>query len=334
VRVGALLALAAVALLALSQVVGGADEPRAQGSGGPAPALAPVERGPLSSQVYQQGTLGFAARPDGSPLQVVNQAQGTLTALPDRGDVVDCGDVLYRVAGDPVRLLCGRVPAYRDLTYGMTGADVRQLNRALDVDSDTFDADTAEALGDDTLELGEAVFLPGPLRISRVSATLGTAARPGAPIAEATTTARRVQVELDASQAAAVERGQRAEITLPDNRTTPGVVTRVGTVAAAQGEEEDAAATVPVTVRLRRPRAVRGLDEAPVQVSITTAGVEDALSVPVTALVAVAGGGFAVENEARALVPVELGLFDHAAGRVQVSGRGLTAGQRVVVPAP
>ena len=324
-RAGALLALAGVVLLALAQVLGGPHEPRAQGPGGPAAALATVERGPLSSQVYREGTLGFAARPDGSPLHVVNQAQGTFTALPDRGDVVDCGDVLYRVAGEPVRLLCGSVPAYRDLSYGMTGADVRQLNRALGVDSDTFDSETADALGEASLELGEAVFLPGPLRVSRVSATLGTAARPGAPIAEATTTARRVQVDLDASQAAAVERGQRAEITLPDNRTTPGVVTRVGTVAAA---------TVPVQVRLRRPRAVRGLDEAPVQVSITTAGVEDALSVPVTALVAVAGGGFAVESEARALVPVELGLFDHAAGRVQVSGRGMAAGQRVVVPAP
>jgi hypothetical protein len=120
-------------------------------------------------------------------------------------------------------------------------------------------------------------------------------------------------------------------VTLPDNRTTPGVVTRVGTVAAAEGE--DAPATIPVTVRLRKPRDVRGLDEAPVQVQITIAGVEDALSVPVTALVALAGGGYAVETEARDLVRVELGLFDHAAGKVQVSGRGLSEGQQVVVPA-
>jgi hypothetical protein len=32
-------------------------------------------------------------------------------------------------------------------------------------------------------------------------------------------------------------------------------------------------------------------------------------------------------------VPVTLGLFDDAAGLVQVSGSGLAAGQRVVVPA-
>jgi hypothetical protein len=32
------------------------------------------------------------------------------------------------------------------------------------------------------------------------------------------------------------------------------------------------------------------------------------------------------------LVPVRLGLFDDAAGMVAVSGPGLKAGQRVVVP--
>jgi hypothetical protein len=33
------------------------------------------------------------------------------------------------------------------------------------------------------------------------------------------------------------------------------------------------------------------------------------------------------------LVPVSLGLFDDADGMVQVTGSGLAAGQRVVVPA-
>ena len=33
------------------------------------------------------------------------------------------------------------------------------------------------------------------------------------------------------------------------------------------------------------------------------------------------------------LVPVQLGLFDDDAGLVQVTGSGLAAGQRVVVPA-
>jgi multidrug efflux pump subunit AcrA (membrane-fusion protein) len=64
--------------------------------------------------------------------------------------------------------------------------------------------------------------------------------------------------------------------------------------------------------------------------------VENALTVPVTALLALAGGGYAVEvvdpTGVHRLVAVELGLFDDAGGLVQVSGSGLKAGQRVVVP--
>jgi hypothetical protein len=59
--------------------------------------------------------------------------------------------------------------------------------------------------------------------------------------------------------------------------------------------------------------------------------------VPVTALLARAGGGYAVEivdaRGERQLVSVRLGAFDQANGLVQVSGPGVRAGQRVVVPA-
>jgi multidrug efflux pump subunit AcrA (membrane-fusion protein) len=63
--------------------------------------------------------------------------------------------------------------------------------------------------------------------------------------------------------------------------------------------------------------------------------VENALSVPLTAIVGRSGGGFAVEvvrnGGRRDLVAVELGLFDDVAGRVQVEG-DLHEGDRVVVP--
>ena len=68
---------------------------------------------------------------------------------------------------------------------------------------------------------------------------------------------------------------------------------------------------------------------------ITTEGVKNALSVPVTALVGKSGGGFAVEvvrdGGRRELVAVKLGLFDTADGRVQVEGE-LDEGDQVVVP--
>jgi hypothetical protein len=83
------------------------------------------------------------------------------------------------------------------------------------------------------------------------------------------------------------------------------------------------------------PAATGTWDQAPVQVGITTASVPNALVVPVAALLAQSGGGYAVEvvgtGERSRLVPVSLGLFDDAAGLVQVTGPALAAGQEVVV---
>jgi len=85
------------------------------------------------------------------------------------------------------------------------------------------------------------------------------------------------------------------------------------------------------------PAATGTWDQAPVQVGITTASVPNALVVPVTALLARSGGGYAVEvvgaGSRNHLVPVSLGLFDDADGLVQVTASGLGAGQEVVVPA-
>jgi hypothetical protein len=92
---------------------------------------------------------------------------------------------------------------------------------------------------------------------------------------------------------------------------------------------------VQVTIRLGRPAAASRLDQAPVTVGIVSARARGVLAVPVSALVALAGGGYAVEvvhGPGGHLVAVRTGLF--AQTLVQVSGPGLTAGQRVEVPAP
>jgi hypothetical protein len=329
-----------------------------------ATAVARVEQGRLALRVSSTGTLGYAAQPDGTPYSVINQASGAYTKLPSAGDEIGCGKSLYRVDDDPVPLLCGRTPLYRTLDQGMSGPDVRELNRNLvdlgyakrsDLEDarDEFGSGSADALAelqDDlglaesgSLEPGDAVFLPGPLRITRVSATLATMSQPGSPVAQATSTRRRVEVALDPTEASTVAVGDRARVVLPDNSTTAGRVTRIGTVAgggsgSAPGEEsESTSSTIPVSVKLERDNDTGAIDEAPVQLEITTDRVKDALSVPVTALLARAGGGYAVETVGddgqRELVPVDLGAFDHANGHVQVTGSGLAAGDQVVVPA-
>jgi peptidoglycan hydrolase-like protein with peptidoglycan-binding domain len=313
---------------------------------------AKVERGKLSDRVSQAGILTYRARSDGSPYSAINQAHGIYTELPDEGDKVDCGDVLYRVDDEPVLLLCGTVPAYRDLDTGDEGKDVRQLNRNLhelgydaDPDSDfTWRTEAAlEKLQDDKgldetgkLDIGDAVFLPKAARISTVTGKLGGSAHPGAQVAQATSDTLEVQVNLDASQRSEVKKGDRVQITLPGNSSVKGKVDRLGRVARTAGKDEDVGnATIPAYIGLDKPAQARGLDRAPVQVDITTKGVKSALSVPVTALVGTSGGGFAVEvvrdGGRRELVAVKLGLFDTADGRVQVEG-DLREGDQVVVP--
>ena len=91
-----------------------------------------------------------------------------------------------------------------------------------------------------------------------------------------------------------------------------------------------------MTVRPLDPSATGSIDQAPVVVAITTGSVSNALVVPVDALLALSGGGYAVEEVSHGgvhrLVAVALGLFDDADGLVQVTGSGIAAGQRVVVP--
>jgi hypothetical protein len=73
-----------------------------------------------------------------------------------------------------------------------------------------------------------------------------------------------------------------------------------------------------------------------VTVSIANATVPDAVVVPINALVALSGGGYALEAVDPAgvhrLIDVSVGLIDDADNLVQVTASDLTVGERVVVP--
>jgi multidrug efflux pump subunit AcrA (membrane-fusion protein) len=92
-------------------------------------------------------------------------------------------------------------------------------------------------------------------------------------------------------------------------------------------------ATIAVTIRVDQPRQTGDLDQAPVKVDFVKQRKRDVLAVPVTALVTLAEGGYAIEvsdGTTMHLVTVTTGLF--AGGQVEVTGAGLRQGQRVVVP--
>lgn len=377
--------LAGAAVLVGVAVIGGVVSlsgstqatPAAQG---PPVSTVKVQREELSAMVSVDGTLTYRARTDGSPYAVINQAQGIYTELPDLGQVISEGQVLYRVNDSPVVLLYGTTPAYRTLSTGATGADVAELNAdlvalgyatsaQLDPTSASFGSSTMAALEkmqgvlgvtqNGTLSLGQAVFEPTAVRVTTVSAPLGGSTQTGQTVLQATSTTREVEVALDASQQSEVAVGDKVNITLPNNQTTPGVVSSVGTVAACPsssgsggssasttstgdgtcasgGSGSSTTPTIAVGVTPSDPAATGTWVQAPVQVAITTASVASALVVPVTALLARSDGGYAVEvvdpGGTHRLVAVSLGQFDDAHGLVQVTGSALTAGQEVVVP--
>jgi hypothetical protein len=277
------------------------------------------------------------------------------TMLPKVGHIVRRGEPLYAIDGAPAFLLYGGVPASRAFMPGMPpGADVAELNRNLRgygaPNGDAFTAATTSAVErfqaahhlqpTGRLPLGSVVFEPGAVRVTTVTPTEGSPAQPGA-IMTISSTRRVVTIALDASQQTSVKVGDPVVITLPDNSTTPGHVSFVGTVATTPSSDQNGGGssgpTIEVDVTADHPAATGRLDQAPVDVSITTATVRNVLAVPVNALVALAGGGYAVEEVevtgVHQLVGVDVGLFDDAAGLVEISGNGLASGQRVVVPA-
>jgi hypothetical protein len=354
VVVGVVLVLLAAGALAVVGGVldGGRDSSRAIVDGSMT-SLATVERRTLFQTTQFNGTLGYAGS-----YTVPGLAHGTVTWLPQAGQVIRQGQVLYRVDEAPVVLLYGAVPAYRALAEGATGADVAQLNHDLvalrylrrsEADSAWREFSWATTAAVEKLQkhlgvqqtgrlpLGNVMFLPTASRVTTLRAGLGASA--SGPVLQASSTARTVSVGLDPDLRSQVKAGDRVTITLPDGRTTPGRVTSVGRVATAPSADSgglDSGPTVPVQIRPSDTAATGGLDQALVEVAIIDQTVHNVLAVPVNALLARADGGYSVEVVAadgdHRLVRVRLGLFDDAAGMVQASGAGLAVGQRVVVP--
>jgi peptidoglycan hydrolase-like protein with peptidoglycan-binding domain len=291
-----------------------------------------------------------SADPDSSG----GSASHTVTALRRPGSVVRRGGTLYRADGEPVVLMYGATPAFRDLELGVDeGRDVRQLERnlaALGFDPGIVDTEftstTAAAVGDwqesaglpetGTVELGRVVFLPGARRVGEHRTSVGGVLSAGSEVLDTSSTRRVVTVELDAGLQSLARAGDRVEVTLPDQSTVRGRISDVGSVAREkESSEADPAAeqelVIDVTVRLRSARGIGRLDEAPVSVGLAQESRKNVLAVPVEALVARRGGGYGVELAAgRSVVPVQTGLF--AGGYVEVEGSGVREGARVVVP--
>ena len=318
----------------------------AAAAGPPAPvrlATAEIVRTDLSTTTLTAGTLGYApTRP------LVNGLAGTYTWLPAAGSSIGPGQVLYEVDNQEVVLMAGVLPAWRSFELGMTpGPDVSQLQRGLIAEGDAaglltgptgaFDQLTADAVArwqrahgypvTGQVALGQIVFQPGPVEAGAITAAVGEPAGPGQQPYQVTTSQRTVTVPVS-PDLPPVQVGEPVSIVLPTNATTPGKV-----VAETPLADGASGATEQLVVQPDQPAATGSGSGVPVQVSLPIQSVRGVLTVPVTALLALRAGHYGVEivtpPGAHRVVPVTAGIF--AGGRVQVSGPGISAGEKVVV---
>lgn len=318
----------------------------APATAGPA-ATATVERGTISFTESWDGTLGR-----GTPSTVKSNAGGTITRLADQDQSVGSGDELFRVDEQPVILLSGAVPMYRDLGPGGTGADVNQLETnlaalgyvGLTVDT-TYTSATAEAVrawqtdvgatATGTVARGAVVFAPGGGQVDTVRSEVGDVVAPGTPVLDITGTGQVVNLEVEIDDLDRLDVDAEATVLLPEGDETTGTVRATEVVQAtpdpmAEGGGGDAAATEPV-VQVEIALAGNAPDElvgAPVQVVVAAEERTDVLLVPVNALLALPEGGYGLEVVAddgtTSIVPVETGLF--AEGKVEVRSADIAEG--------
>jgi hypothetical protein len=301
--------------------------------------LVTVEQRDLSREQELDGTTGHG---DERPL--VLPAQGTLTALPTVGTIIENAGIVAEVDGRPVIALFGAVPMWRDLGPSVTdGKDVLHLEFALaalgyaeahdlTVDDDWTSATTAAVKAfqedhgqddDGTVQLGEIVWIDGPARVGSVGGVLGQDA--GEAAIELTAAAQTVHLDVPVEDADLVPQDAAVQVELPSGERLDGTVSALGAAETA----EDGSATLPVDVTVNGGSSIP--DGLPVAVVITTVAAEGVLAVPVEAVLALAEGGYALEvadgSGATRLVGVELGVF--ADGLVQVTG-DIAAGDQVV----
>lgn len=331
-------------------------------------ATAQVEQRTLTQTETFEGILDF-----GEASSVVAAGSGTLTTAAMDESIVNRGGELFSVNLRPTILMYGEIPFYRELREGVDdGLDITQLQEnllELDFTDDglleatgEFDASTRRAVEawQESLDLeptgvvavGDVVFLSGPIRIAGTQVPIGSPVQPGTAVVDYTSTTQEVRVELEVDQGDLAAVDDVVEVVLPDGTQVSGTVTDTahrsptggGDSGSGMGSDDEAEAdpVVEVTIVLDDTEAAEDYISASVEVVFTRSETEDVLTVPVTALLAAEGGGYALEvvsesgdttddsQPATTLVRVELGT--NADGFVEIQG-DIAEGDEVVVAA-
>jgi peptidoglycan hydrolase-like protein with peptidoglycan-binding domain len=332
---------------AVTAAIAAFNLPKAQSSpnsaGNPPVSTAEITKQTLIDRENHDGTLAH-----GDTTTISSRGNGTVTGLPAEGATVTRGKALFHLDNTPVTLLYGSLPAYRPLTTGVKGADVKQFKdnlwtlgyRGFTLD-ETYNSSTASAVKHWQKDLGltqtgsvdpsQIVYAAGEVRVDSLSTQVGTVIEPGAAVEKVTGTSPLVTVALEMSSARLAKVGATVQVTLPDGKVVPGEIIKVAMVVSPG--ENDEAATTRIHATIQFDSAVESMGTAAVTVAFTAGERADVLTVPVAALLALAEGGYGVQvvdGTTTKIVAVETGLF--ADGKVEITGNGLEAGMKVAAP--
>ena len=233
----------------------------------PVTGVVAVQRRDLVETDTESGTIGYA-----NPQTVYDRLGGTITWLPSVGQLIKPGQRLFGVDGEPVILMNGTTPAYRDLTAGDSdGQDILELNRNLvdlGFDPDRIVDRRCLAAGDDRRCRGvpgvagrdrdrQPVARSGRVPAGRADRRGGRGEprrsavgqhwrrrrrRGATPILQTTSTRLIVTVDLAASSQSEARVGEQVAVEMPAGNVVDGVITAVSPVAASSSSSSSAAA--------------------------------------------------------------------------------------------
>lgn len=317
-----------------------------------APATVEVQRTSVDQKTVLRGVITHSARGN-----MVTLRGGVVTSSAQAGAVLTSGSTLARIDDRPIVVFRGDVPAWRTIEPAVAdGPDVRQLEQGLQdlgffhgtVDTHfTEFTETAIMRWQRSLQLeptgsvtlGDIVFLSEELRVGSVKAASGSVVASGDVLAASTAIDPVVQAKVTVEDRAHVAPEAAAAVILPNGHSVTGSVASVGapedidTETADQkggaAERTDSGATALV----RLDGAADGIrDGDAVRVEVTTPGITDAVVVPVTAVIATGRDTYAVERLHDGTVTRRVVTLGTAAGGYVEIRRGLTVGDRVVIP--
>ena len=255
-------ALSLVAGIALMQFVVSPAELAARTAPPKAgPVTAPVEKRKIENTVVSRGEVTYADSVEAQIDTAGLTERAVVTGqVPQTGKIFKAGDIALEIAGRPVIVLAGELPAYRSMSIGQRGPDVLQLKQALtalglaagDTSNNVFESDTSAAIA----ALYERIGYPAP--VAPDSGQAASDAESGVRNAELSLT----QAQVALSQAIeGKSKDVRSEQAAVDSATAEVEKAREALVAA----QEAAMPTMPSTEVLFLSSLPRRVDEVQVK---------------------------------------------------------------------